>query len=384
MRVALLTNILTPYRLPVYRALARRTGEHWRVLVNARSEFDRDWQVDAADLDVELVRGASFVRGFAFGGAHARQRVTTHLPFGLWPSLLRFRPDVVVSAELGARTGLAWLYCALLRVPLVIWSYHSRASATAPGPLRALRRFLLARAACVVGMGAQARSVLRGLGVADARIVDAPNAHDADGIAAALQTAKPDDVRAELRTRGAREHVALVAGRLVEGKGIDALLRGWDALPAELRASWSLVFLGDGPLRDRIRHAADARERGELLHCAAVAPERVVDFYRASDLLVFASLGDPWGLVVNEALACGLPVLCSSRAGCADDLIVVGENGWVADPLAPRAWLDALVGALGADHARMADAARRTATRFGPERMAAGIGRAVERARSTR
>jgi glycosyltransferase involved in cell wall biosynthesis len=384
-RVALLTNILTPYRLPVYRALSAMNGTSWRFFVNAESEINRNWRSDPGDLDVECVRSLSFQRHFAFGGEHARERVTTHVPLGLFESLLRFRPEVVVSAELGPRTFLAWLYCLWTGVPLVIWSYHSRASATAGAPLRALRRFLLARASTVIGMGAQAREVLNALGVENARIFDAPNAHDGDGIDAAIGTSDPEALRAALIARGARERIALIVGRMVDGKGIEALLESWDALPENVREDWSLLFLGDGPLTRQICDAAARSARGALLHDAAVGPERVVDYYLAADLLVFPSLGDPWGLVVNEALACGLPIVCSSRAGCSEELLRDSDCGWVADPLDAAAWKSALHAAITHPDLRsFRPAARRVAGRFGPNTMADGMARAVRAARAAK
>src|SRR5262249_54286676 len=80
--------------------------------VGAATESDRSWSCDPGALDVERVPGISRVwRGR-----------TLHLPLGLPRSLHRFRPDVVVSGELGARSWLAWLTCAALRVPLVLWN----------------------------------------------------------------------------------------------------------------------------------------------------------------------------------------------------------------------------------------------------------------------
>ena len=77
-----------------------------------------------------------------------------------------------------------------------------------------------------------------------------------------------------------------------------------------------------------------------------VPAHAVYDFYAASDLLVFPSLGDNWGLVVSEAFACGLPALCSSLSGCSDDLLRPEENGWTFDPTDPRAFDAALREAL--------------------------------------
>jgi len=401
-RAALLTNILTPYRVPVYRALARMPGWSWRVFTNASSEFDRSWRVDAEDLDVEAVFSLRLLRPTRFGDRSldppgAGQRVTTYLPLGLWRALRRHRPDVVVSAELGPRTLFAWLYCRLNRVPLVVWSYHSRASAAAnPGMTRdpssarsvlahALRRWLLARAAAVVGMGRQARAVLGGLGVDDEHIFDAPNAHDSDALEAALALPAPVELRADLRARGCRAKIALVVGRLIPAKGIEPLLAAWDTLPASLRADWSLLFVGDGPLEGLLDRRAAARERGEILRVPAVQPEEVFAYYRLAELLVFASLGDPWGLVVNEALACGVPVLCSLHAGCSDDLVEPGRNGWIFDPLDARTSARALRDALtDPGRAGMRAAARAAVLRIGPDGMAGGIAAAARSALGSR
>ncbi len=390
LRVALLTNILSPYRLPVYRDLAETPGWRLRVLVGAES--NPDWRRAYAGvhergnrvLDVEVVRSRSFrhreVIHRAGGGA---QSVEIQLPFGALEALLRFRPDVVVSGELGARTALGALYARLARIPLVIWSYQSRAwAATAGCARRAWRRALLARADAVVGMGIQAREVLRALGVPAARLFDAPNAHDHESLTAALAGRDATALRAALRAGlGCREKLALVAGRLVAAKGIRPLLAAWRALEPELRDAWTLLFVGDGPLRPEIETAAAAGPPGEILCCGAVAARDMADFYGGADLLLFPSLGDPWGLVVNEALACGVPVLCSRLAGCADDLIRPGENGWCFDPLDADDFGRALAGALSCpDRERMGHRAREIAKRFTPECMASGLRRAVAHA----
>jgi glycosyltransferase involved in cell wall biosynthesis len=373
MRVALLTNILPPYRVPVFRALAATPDWHLRVFVNAESESDRCWEVDSGPLDTELVRSVSVVRSGR----------TLHLPLGLHAALRRFGPDVVMSGDLGARTLCAALYCGLARVPLVIWTYPTRVTAAGlPRWRRAFASALLARARAVVGMGRQAREVLGAWGVADERIFDAPNAHDHEAclkaVASAEPTARAHSLRAALQVR---THIALVVGRLVASKGIVPLLDAWDRLPHDLRGDWTLLFVGSGPLEDAVRRARDVHPRGEIAHIPAVQPHDVLDFYRSSDLLLFPSLAEPWGLVANEAMACGLPVLCSRLAGCADDLLEPGRNGWLCDPADPDGLFEALRAALTCDQrSRLGEAARATAERFRPEVMAAGMRRALRHA----
>jgi glycosyltransferase involved in cell wall biosynthesis len=369
-RVALVTNVVPPYRVPVFRRLGETPGWRLRIFTSAETEFDRAWNVDSGGLDVVRVRGISRVR---------RGR-TLHVPLALPLALLRFRPQVVVSGELGPRSWLALLYCMLARVPLVLWSYPSRAAGcSARGPVLQLRRALLRRARAVIGMGAQAREALVGWGVPERAIHDAPNAHDAEGLAKALERVDPEDARRQLRAGlGCRDRIALYAGRLIASKGVAQLLDAWDDLAPGLRSRWTLLVVGSGPLEERVRHAVRTHERGEIVQVRAVPETEVAAFYAGSDLLVLPSLEEPWGLVANEAMACGLPVCGSRHAGCADELLREGETGWVFDPRVAGDFAAALGRALGSTGREGLGArARLRAAHVGPDRMAEGMRRAI-------
>lgn len=390
LRVALLTNVVSPYRVPVYRDLSETRGWQLRVFVEAESEpgWERAYagthERGCRAFDVERVRSASFGRRVNVHGAgDASQRVETRVPIGAFAALQRFRPDAIISGELGARSAFAALYARLYRVPLTIWTYQSRSWAATAGALRRVwRGALLDRADAVVGMGRQAREVLASLGVPPERLFDAPNAHDRDGLAAGLASCDATAVRAAQRAAlGCRDRVALLAGRLVAAKGVRPLLAAWRSLDAPLRRDWTLLAVGDGPLRPELEAAARDAEPGEIVCAGAIAASNMAEFYAGADLLLFPSLGDPWGLVVNEALACGVPALCSKLAGCADDLMRHGENGWTFDPLDAGDFASALARALScADLARMGERGRETVKRFTPEEMADGLRKAVAHA----
>lgn len=333
MRVAFLTNFVSTYRLPVFQRLANTPGWDFHVLVNSASEFDRRWVPDTGGLQVTQSKTWSIKRTVrSKDPVPFDQVITLHLPRSLWSDLRKLKPDVVISHELGPRTMLAAAYCRLHGIPLVIWAYQSRVSATQSNGLKNLaRRTLLKQAKVAVGMGVQAREVLQGLGVDDHRIIDAPNTADCDTLDQRLGQYETHKQAEQIREKyGDGRKLACVFGRLVPLKGTSKMLDQWSALPASLREQWRLVFVGEGPLAKLV---TDLDDPG-IVHAGAVPPDQMAAWYKASDLHIFPTLGDVWGLVVNEAMQCGVPTLCSKHAGCTEDLVQDGVDGFVYDPIA--------------------------------------------------
>ena len=119
----------------------------------------------------------------------------------------------------------------------------------------------------------------------------------------------------------------LFAGRLVAEKGIFDLLDAYQSLAPSVRDEVGLVFVGDGAARSAIQQSAAAINGGSIQFTGFAQRESLPAYYALADALVFPTHTDPWGLVVNEAMACGLPVICSDVAGCVADLVESGWNG---------------------------------------------------------
>ena len=380
MKVAFLTNVISPYRAPVFRALAATPDWEFRVIVNARSEFDRRWDGRCDGVEVVESRTLRFRRAHvSHHPVRTEQIVTTHLPIGLWRDLSRWKPDVVITHELGPRSLLASTWARLHRRPYVVWSYQSRAMGTATGFLRkAVRDRILRRAVAVVGMGVQAREVLLRSGVEAKRIVDAPNATDVTLILDRLLRSHADGSVARLREElGQGKRIALFCGRLVPFKGLAELLGGFAELPGPLLDQWRLVVVGDGPLAPLVDELG---RRCDVLRRPGVPMGDVPAHYAAADLHLFPSLADAWGLTVQEAMLCGVPTLCSVHAGCSDDLVEDGIDGLLFDPSTRDGMRRGLESALTRDDlaelgARAVDRART----FTPERLADSFRAAVAR-----
>ena len=134
----------------------------------------------------------------------------------------------------------------------------------------------------------------------------------------------------------------LFVGRFIERKGIDVLLAAFRRVDRG-----ELWLAGDGPLRSFVEGEARGDPRIRVLGYAD--EESLPDLYRQADVLVVPSLFEPWGLVVHEGLAHGLPVIATDQVAAADDLIDSGVNGYVV-PAGSRGARggDALGGRVGA------------------------------------
>lgn len=181
-------------------------------------------------------------------------------------------------------------------------------------------------------------------------------------VAAMRDYARQEGAAARARRRDelaipAAAAVLLFVGRLEPVKGLDDLLAAFGEVQGRLGDA-RLVIVGEGTLRDEVEGAS--RANPAIIAAGRLAGEDLWATYCASDVLVLPSLFEPWGLVVNEAMAFGLPVVVSEEVGCGDDLVRDGQEGIVVragDRLQLAAALLALAGDDGGLRQRAAKAA---------------------------
>lgn len=124
----------------------------------------------------------------------------------------------------------------------------------------------------------------------------------------------------------------LVVGRFIPLKNIDGVLRAYQQYRARSEAPWRLVLVGDGPERPRLEQQIREAGIGGVTLAGFQQIEALPAYYGRAGALIHATYKDTWGLVVNEAMAAGLPVLVSERAGCVEDLVQEGRNGYRFNP----------------------------------------------------
>jgi glycosyltransferase involved in cell wall biosynthesis len=187
-----------------------------------------------------------------------------------------------------------------------------------------------------------------------------------------------------VRKQAPRVPFFLASARFVEKKNLLRLVeayRRYRDLTEE--APWDLVLLGDGPLRQSILERCTRLDLGDCVHLPGFRQyAELPAWYSQAKCFVLPSTSEQWGLVVNEAMAAGLPVLVSAQCGCAPDLVRPGVNGFTFDPRAPErlARLMLRVAHGDVDGAAMGRASREVVADWGVDRFAQGLTQAVDAA----
>lgn len=134
----------------------------------------------------------------------------------------------------------------------------------------------------------------------------------------------------------------LYCGRLIGVKRVDDLIHAFARLAAA-RPDWDLVIAGDGPLRKELEHNIPAMLRPRVKWVGFLQFDQIVQAYYACHALVHPSEFEPWGLVINEAVACNLPVITTSVVGSAVELVRHGRNGMIVPPRSIEALTEAIL-----------------------------------------
>lgn len=318
-RVLLITNIPSPYRIPLFNLLngcLQAAGATLHVLFGARGYSHRLFKLDlnSCRFSYEILPSGVLSR--------SRARFTYR---GLLSVVRRYDPHVVVSYGFSLATMKLWLRSWFKPVPYLIWSGVIAPRRGGDSLLRIWqRRVLVQRAAGYIAYGTAARDYFLSLGARPDRVHVAINTVDTDFFAHEAQRLRGGPAAAPPR-------VLLYVGYLTERKRVDHVLHAIRLLSSR-RNDFVLSVVGDGAERERLEKLTGDLGITEFVRFEGfVQPPELPRHYAGAYCFLFPSAFDIWGLVLIEAMASGLPCLASIHAGATRDLVHDGENGFVAD-----------------------------------------------------
>jgi len=323
MKLALLTNFIPPYRLSLYKRIAVKC-EKLTVFVSVEMEKTRVWEVNHDGLNVVVQKNWSTVKTWEEG-----YKTSIHFPYDTIFLLAKYQPQVVISVELGLRSIFSSIYCKLYRKPLILWlalSEHSERNRK--GIRTIIRRRLFKHASAILCNGQSAVKYVESFGI--------------KGKMFYIPCTSDYKVESSKKLFSATTKRILYTGQLIKRKGIAELvdsLLNWSAKSPSKKIE--LLIAGDGPEKLQFERLNEIPNISLQL-LGTIDYDELRALYTKADFYLFPTLGDEWGVVVNEAFSCGTPVIGSIYSQAVLELVVENETGWQYDPLKEKSLEKAL------------------------------------------
>jgi glycosyltransferase involved in cell wall biosynthesis len=322
-KVVIVTNIPNPYRIPLFNEVNTQLiekGIQLKVLFGsegyARRKFNLD--LDECKFDFKFLNSDKF----DFGD----QEKTYFTYRGLMKAIHHEKPDVVIVNGFSIVTLRLWIRSFFRKTEYIIWSGSIQKEGRNDSLLRIrMRKLLIRRAKAFIAYGTRAKEYLVALGGTGKKIFIAINTVDTKFFSERTKFLK--DSRNKVDNK---KHLTYV-GYLSPRKNVLKLLDCIRKLSGE-RNDFVLDILGDGNDRPRLEAFVKENNLMEIVKFHGfIQKEQLPDFFAVSDCFLFQTDFDIWGLVLNEAMAAGLPVISSPNAGATYDLVKEGETGFRVD-----------------------------------------------------
>lgn len=359
LRCAVVTNVPTPYRAPVWEILGASLGIELHVVYCSGAHID----------PTQDGRSQRYQTHFLQGRYQAMDKRFFHADWSVWRVLNQVRPDVVITSGFIPTFlyAFAWAVArGVPHVPMTDGTDESEKGLT--WKHRAVRRLVYALSRSFIGACEGSRRLYEGHRVAPDRIHLAPLCTDNARFAAPVADKQID---------------LLFCSRFVEHKNPMMAIDVARGVAQRLGRRVSLRFVGQGALEARMReHAQGLRDWVDVSFAGYLSQQDLPLEYARARVFVFPTAFDPWGVVVNEACAAGLPCVVSPHTGVAGELIRDDVAGFVCELGDSSRWIERCAMLLSNDALwqRMSAAARAAVADYTFERSAQGVRAALQQA----
>jgi glycosyltransferase involved in cell wall biosynthesis len=315
-RVAIISDVAAPYRVELFESL-RRVIPDIRVFIQGKFEAFRSWEVRP-----ELPFAHDYLRGY---GLRLGSRQILVYP-SLSGHLSGYAADVVLAYGFGTASIQCARYAARTSIPLILANDGTLETDPRSGVEGAYRRTLVRQASGFIAASDGGVDYFLALGAPEGLIRVVRLTRDLEG--ARKRAVLIRRTRTTMTSAEPEYKLAMVA-RLLPAKRI---LDGCRAalLVARHLPNLYLTIAGDGPLMSMVADWVDQNGEGKIGLVGTVSWDELIGLYARSDILLFPATREKYGMVVIEAMACGVPVIAYRNAG-ATELIEDGRNGFVVE-----------------------------------------------------
>lgn len=320
-KVVILHNIISPYKTLLFNELYKICGSI-KVIYMAEKESNREWNIEKDEIKFPY---QIFFRGQLDHVSPVRISIKT------WDYLNFLNPDIIIIAgyaHLACWTAFFWAN--VNKKKIILWSASNEEDNNRLFLKERLKGFFVRRCDAANVYGNRSRDYLIKLGMKRNKIFIKGNT--TDNFFYYVET-KRLKARKEILCKefSIPSRNFLYIGRFSKEKNIFHLLEAYKRIKGK-NCNWGLILVGNGPLSEDIEFYIRRHAVRNVFMPGFEQRKQIPQYLAVSDVFILPSISEPWGLVVNEAMAAGLPVLVSKRCGCYPDLVKKGVNGYSFDP----------------------------------------------------
>lgn len=322
-RVLVVTNIPTPYRIPLFNQLneeLEKRGIKLKVAFGALGYARRKWAVDMSQckFEYEVLPSKNL--------CYSSPEKSSFTYSGLYRIISKENPSVIITNAFSIATTKIWLRSWFKKTDYIIWSGAIRRKDKSDSFVRILqRKILIRRAAGFITYGTKAKEYLISLGAAADKIQIGINTTDTE-----FYRAETKRIHDNMKDETKRKRL-LCVGYITKRKRLDKLFYVVKSLSIR-RQDFVLQLVGSGPGMKNLKNLADDLHITNLVSFEGFKQKKeILRYLAAADCFLFPSEYDIWGLVLVEAMSAGLPCIASIHAGATHDLIKEGVTGFAMD-----------------------------------------------------
>ncbi|MGB3478342.1 MAG: glycosyltransferase family 4 protein [bacterium] len=327
-KVVFITDIPTYHKIPLFNSLTKimhTNGFGLKVFFLASGEKRRKWELNYGNVSfVYEILGALKV--------NLSYEWTMFVPISLIGRLNHERPDIIITGGFSLATICVLAYCKYKRIPYVIWSGEIPNSSSSQSIYRKkIREILIRHANSIIVYGSRAASYIKLLNI-NKPVFTAYNTSDICFFSEVAINIRRNRKKflGSLGLSPVNVNIIYVGG-LVRRKGVQFIIKALASLKEQY--DFTLHIIGNGVEKDNLqKQVVSMQLENNVCFWGHKDKTELAKYYGIGDIFVFPTLHDVWGLVLNEAMAAGLPVIASKFAGATYDLIENGNNGFIVDP----------------------------------------------------
>lgn len=307
-KVVIITNIMSPYRVDLFNYLENTKRFDITIIYSSESE-GREWNIDNLNHKYEILKSKTL---------KIRKKLDykyIHIPKDILKRLEFINPDIVVGGEYNATVVLSYLWCKIKRKKYISWSDGTLNSERNINYLQRKLRHIICRGSnalissstrtkeAQIKYGAKSKIFISYLTIDIHKYMICKNEWNNDNI--------------------------ICVGSLIERKGVDLL---FNAIK-NVRHHYVINIVGSGDELNRLKNIAkDLNIDSNIKFLGFKQRDELIELYKNSCLFVLPTREDCFGLVINEAMCAGLPIITSKYADGAYDLVDDGKGGYIIDP----------------------------------------------------